>query len=181
MFDEILGLPAHPLLVHAAVIAVPVLAVLAVVYGLAPRTRTALGWAVAALAVIAPAAAFVAKESGESLEHRRFASATGPLAQRIAEHEEFADPLLIAAFALGALSLVLLYLVRRGGNAGDGGHRNGDGNGNGNGDGNGDGGHRVGGRAVTTSVAVLTAVVAVVAGYYAVRAGHSGAVAVWGD
>ncbi|MEU9836711.1 hypothetical protein AB0D67_34680 [Streptosporangium sp. NPDC048047] len=173
MFDEILGLPAHPLLVHAAVIAVPVLAVLAVVYGLAPRTRTALGWAVAGLAVIAPAAAFVAKESGESLEHRRFASATGPLARRIAEHEEFADPLLIAAFALGALSLVLLYLVRRGGNAGDGGHRDGDGDG--------DGGHRVGGRAVTTSVAVLTAVVAVVAGYYAVRAGHSGAVAVWGD
>ncbi|MFG1755883.1 DUF2231 domain-containing protein [Streptosporangium sandarakinum] len=159
MFDEILGLPAHPLIVHAAVIAVPALAVLAAVYGLAPRTRPALGWAVAGLAVVAPIAAFAAKESGESLEHRNFASATGTLARRIAEHEEFADPLLIAALALGVLSLVLLHLVRRGRDSGEGGG---------------------GGRAVTTSAAVLTAVVAVVAGYYAVRAGHSGAVAVWG-
>ncbi|GAB2479979.1 hypothetical protein GCM10027187_54280 [Streptosporangium sandarakinum] len=159
MFDEILGLPAHPLIVHAAVIAVPALAVLAAVYGLAPRTRPALGWAVAGLAVVAPIAAFAAKESGESLEHRNFASATGMLARRIAEHEEFADPLLIAALALGVLSLVLLHLVRRGRDSGEGGG---------------------GGRAVTTSAAVLTAVVAVVAGYYAVRAGHSGAVAVWG-
>ncbi|MEU6744237.1 hypothetical protein [Streptosporangium sandarakinum] len=164
MFDEILGLPAHPLIVHAAVIAVPALAVLAAVYGLAPRTRPALGWAVAGLAVAAPVAAFAAKESGESLEHRNFASATGTLAQRIAEHEEFADPLLIAAFALGVLSLVLLHLVRRGRGGGEGRGREGGG----------------GARAVTTAAAVLTAVVAVVAGYYAVRAGHSGAVAVWG-
>ncbi|GGQ08144.1 DUF2231 domain-containing protein [Streptosporangium pseudovulgare] len=163
MFDEILGLPAHPLIVHAAVIAVPALAALAAVYGLAPRTRPALGWAVAGLAVAAPIAAFAAKESGESLEHRNFASATGTLARRIAEHEEFADPLLIAALVLGVLSLVLLHLVRRGRDGGEGGGREGG-----------------GGRAVTTSVAVLTAVVAVVAGYYAVRAGHSGAVAVWG-
>ncbi len=35
MFNQILGLPAHPLLIHAAVVFVPLQIVAAIVYGLA--------------------------------------------------------------------------------------------------------------------------------------------------
>nr|BFE80466.1 hypothetical protein GCM10020093_030670 [Planobispora longispora] len=37
------------------------------------------------------------------------------------------------------------------------------------------------GRPVVLAVSALTVVLALVAGYYAARAGHSGAVAVWGS
>src|SRR5690348_7977816 len=112
MFDEILGLPAHPLIIHAAVVLTPLLAVLAAVYALAARTRTALTWAVTVLAVIVPVAVFAARQSGEELEERNFSSAGGELGRRIAEHESFATPLLLAALALGAVSLGLVYVSR---------------------------------------------------------------------
>ncbi|MFJ2029703.1 hypothetical protein [Streptosporangium sp. NPDC087985] len=153
MFDEILGLPAHPLIIHAAVVLTPLLVILAAVHALAPRTRAVLHWAVAALAVIVPVAVFAARESGEALKVSRFASADGPLGARIAEHEEFATPLLLAAFALGAVSLILVYVSR---------------------------GDRFG-RPVRVAVSALTVVVAAVTGYYVLRAGHTGAGAVWGS
>ncbi|GAA4235261.1 cytochrome c biogenesis protein CcdA [Streptosporangium album] len=153
MFDEILGLPAHPLIIHAAVVLTPLLVVLAVVHALAPRTRAVLHWAVAVLAVIVPVAVFAARESGEALKENQFASADGQLGARIAEHEEFATPLLLAALALGVVSLILVYVSR---------------------------GDRFG-SPVRMAVSALTVVVAVVTGYYVLRAGHTGAVAVWGN
>ncbi|MFF5212055.1 hypothetical protein [Streptosporangium sp. NPDC000396] len=153
MFDEILGLPAHPLIVHAAVIFAPLLAVLAAVYGLAPRTRAALGWAVTTLAVIAPVTVLAARQSGEALKDGRFASVDGQLGQRLADHQSFAVPLLLSTLALGAVSLGLVYVSR---------------------------GDRFG-RPVGTAVSALTVVLALVAGYYALRAGHTGATAVWGS
>ncbi len=151
MFDEILGLPAHPLIIHAAVVLTPLLVVLASVYALVARTRPVLTWAVVALAVIVPVAVFAARESGEELEEKRFSSAGGQLGQSIAEHESFATPLLLAALALGMVSLGLVYLSRAGRFP----------------------------RPVEVAVSGLTVVLAVVAGYYVLRAGHSGAVAVW--
>ena len=70
MFDQINGLPVHALVIHAAVVFVPLLALGAVVYGLIPRWRPRIGWAVLLLAILAPATAFVAKESGEELRYR---------------------------------------------------------------------------------------------------------------
>ncbi|WP_406313803.1 hypothetical protein OHA77_36515 [Streptosporangium sp. NBC_01639] len=153
MFDEILGLPAHPLIIHAAVVLTPLLVVLAAVHALVPRTRAVLHWAVAALAVIVPIAVFAAKESGEALKENRFSSADGQFGARIAEHEGFATPLLLAALALGVVSLVLVYVSR--------GDRS--------------------GRTVRAAVSALTVVLAVVTGYYVLRAGHTGAVAVWAN
>ncbi|MFB9680664.1 hypothetical protein [Streptosporangium vulgare] len=153
MFDEILGLPLHPLVVHAAVVLTPLLAVLAAVYALAPRTRPVLTWAVAGLAPVVPVSVFVARESGEALEEGRFASAGGQLGERIAEHAGFSLPLLLVAFVLGVVSLALVYVTR---------------------------GDRFG-RPVELAVSALTVVLAVVTLYYVVRTGHSGAVTVWGN
>ena len=54
MFNTIGGIPAHPLLIHAAVIFIPLLILGAVVYALWPRARVRIGWAVVALAPLAP-------------------------------------------------------------------------------------------------------------------------------
>ncbi|MEU1878149.1 hypothetical protein ABZ470_12595 [Streptosporangium sp. NPDC020072] len=155
MFDEILGLPAHPLIVHAAVVLTPLLVVLAAVYALAARTRAVLTWAVVGLAVISPVGVFAARQSGEELKRGRFSSASGELGQRVAEHESFATPLLLAVLALGVVSLGLVRLTRPGRS-------------------------ESAPKGVGTALRALTVVLAVVAGYYVVRAGHSGAVAVWG-
>jgi hypothetical protein len=154
MFDEILGLPLHPLIIHVPVILTPLLAVLAIVYALAPRTRGVTTWALVGLAPVVPVSVFAAKLSGEALlASSRFSSVGGEFARRIAEHQSFAVPLLLSALALGLVSLGLVHVSR---------------------------GERFG-RPVRLAVSGLTVVLAVVALYYVVRAGHSGATAVWGN
>ncbi|MFC4060386.1 DUF2231 domain-containing protein [Planomonospora corallina] len=156
MLDEILGLPAHPLIVHATVVLTPLLAVAAVVYALAPRTRAALAWALLGLAVAGPVAALAARQSGAALKDARFSSASGRLGERIAEHEGFGTPLALAALVLGLASLGLVHVARPGGT------------------------DRYG-RPVSLAVSGLAVVAAAVAAYYVARAGHSGAEAVWGS
>ncbi|GAA1009470.1 hypothetical protein Aple_046010 [Acrocarpospora pleiomorpha] len=110
MFDEILGLPLHPLVTHAAVVFSPLLAVLSAAYALIPRLRPRLDWAVALLAVAAPITVFVAKESGEAFKTRLFKDQTP---EPVATHESFANPLLIGSIALGVLALLLVYAANR--------------------------------------------------------------------
>ena len=52
MFDEISGLPAHPLLVHAAVIFIPLQVLAGIAYAVVPFTRKYAWWTVLALAVV---------------------------------------------------------------------------------------------------------------------------------
>ncbi len=78
MFDKINGMPLHPLAVHAAVVLVPLLILVTLGYALVPRLRSRLDWAVLALAVIAPIAVYVAKESGEAFKKNQFAGKAVP-------------------------------------------------------------------------------------------------------
>ncbi|MGC5018653.1 DUF2231 domain-containing protein [Micromonospora sp. DT47] len=112
MFKEIEGLPFHPLIVHAVVVFVPLLALLATVYALAPRWRPRLDWAVAILAVVAPIAAFVAKESGEALEEALAAQGYPPeQLAKINEHAEHGETLLWITVGLGVAALLLLAVT----------------------------------------------------------------------
>ncbi|MGR6917029.1 hypothetical protein ACU635_22565 [[Actinomadura] parvosata] len=158
MFDQILGLPAHPLIIHFAVVLTPLLAVVAVAYALLPRVRTYVAWAVVLLALAAPVAVFAAKESGESLKQARFGTAEGEMAARISAHESFATPLLTSALGLGAAALLLVYATHPARDS-------------------------VGrdrfGRPVTMVLAVLTVALAAVCAYYVFQSGDSGARAVW--
>ena len=70
MFDKIAGIPAHPLLVHAAVVFVPLLALGAVVYGAIPALRFRVRWPVALLAVAGAVSVVAAHKSGEAFESR---------------------------------------------------------------------------------------------------------------
>lgn len=163
MFDEIMGLPAHPLIVHFAVVLTPVLALLTVVYAVLPKVRPQLAWAVALLALASPAAIFAAKQSGESLNQARFATAEGDLAKAIADHSSFANPLLLSTLGLGAAALLLVFATTPA-RAATGERKSGD---------------RFG-RPVTVVLSVLAVALAAGAGFYVFQAGDSGARAVWG-
>ncbi|HEU5127055.1 MAG TPA: hypothetical protein VFU12_03625 [Glycomyces sp.] len=63
----ILDLPVHPLLVHAPVVLVPMLVLFGLLYLFVPPLRRFIGWAVALLTLIAPAAVFGSVWSGERL------------------------------------------------------------------------------------------------------------------
>ncbi|WP_214327369.1 DUF2231 domain-containing protein [Nonomuraea sediminis] len=158
MFDQILGLPAHPLIIHFAVVLTPLLVAVDVAYALFARWRAFLAWAVVVLSVVAPGAVFVAKETGERLKQARFGSVDGVLAAKLDTHQSFANPLLLSAVGLGAAGLVLVYATKPSrGSMRD----------------------RFG-RPATLALSAVTVVLAVVVGYYCFRAGDSGARAVWG-
>jgi len=98
------GLPLHPLVVHVAVVLLPlsalaVLAVLAV-----PRWRRPYGPLAAGFAVVGAAGAFVAKRSGEDL--------AGSLG-RPAEHAAWGDRLAVLAIAYAVLVVLWWVLDRR--------------------------------------------------------------------
>ncbi|SBT51589.1 DUF2231 domain-containing protein [Micromonospora auratinigra] len=114
MFREINGLPGHILVVHAAVVLVPLLVLVSVAYGVLPRWRPRLDWAVAILAVVTPIAAWLATESGEAfeeaLEQKNYPA---QILAKVHEHSEYGETLRNVTFGL-ALAALLLLLVTSG-------------------------------------------------------------------
>jgi hypothetical protein len=113
VFEQFAGLPAHPLLVHAAVVFVPLLAVAAVLYAVVPFLRSRIGWAVGLLAVAAPVAAVFAKLSGDAFDRRMRARnlVSQEFLPRIAEHQNLGESAMYATLGLGAVTLVLLAVA----------------------------------------------------------------------
>jgi hypothetical protein len=68
--DNLFGLPAHPLVVHAAVVLLPIAAIATVVVAVVPRWRRPYALLVFVMSIAAAGAIWLAKESGESLEER---------------------------------------------------------------------------------------------------------------
>lgn len=111
--STIMGLPAHALLVHAAVILVPLAAIGLAVTGWKASWRKHYSLPVAILAVTGAVFAFLAKESGEPLEHsvRAAARAAGTDA-RFGDHPEQGDTAFFFAL-LFALAAVAVWAVDR--------------------------------------------------------------------
>ncbi|MGH3739541.1 MAG: DUF2231 domain-containing protein [Micromonosporaceae bacterium] len=170
-FEEILGLPAHPLLVHAAVVLVPLLALVGVVYGLIPPLRRKLDLLLVGLALVAPAAVYAARESGEAFRTRLAGKDQMPaeLAAKVDTHSGLSEQLWWWVLALGAVALLLVLadkLLRR---RSDGYDEDGD-------------PMRYGGvpRLLITMLLTLALIgVAGAAGWYAYRTGHTGSQMVW--
>ncbi len=167
MFEEFSGIPMHPLLVHAAVVFVPLLGLVAVAYAFVPTVRPHLRWVLAALALIAPGAALFAKLSGDAFFDRGIARGqiTEGFIPVIEEHQSFGLMTLIWTIVLAVISLALVYVV----------------------------GPRVvpvgagvttgpawrGNPALRWGLAVVVTAVTVVAFYYVFKTGDTGAKAVW--
>jgi hypothetical protein len=158
VFDQVNGLPVHALVLHAAVVFVPLLALGAIVYGLVPRWRSRTGWAVGLLSVVAPAAAFVAVESGEALFDRLKAqNSISPAGERIIEdHMGYGELTFYFSLALGVVSLIMVFATLRRVD------------------------HRLP-RPADLGLAVVMVVLAAVSGYFVFQTGDSGATAVWGS
>lgn len=145
------GLPLHPLVVHAAVIAAPTAALLALLYAVVPGWRRLLRHPLALLAVGAAVAVEAAFLSG-----RAFLKDVPALADAVAVHQVWGERLLWCAWALALVAVVAWWVLpvpgARGGK----------------------------GRVVELAVQVALVVAALVVLVVAVRTGHSGSTAVWG-
>lgn len=109
MFLEIstlAGLPAHALLVHAAVILVPLAALALVTTGWKASWRKAYSLPIAIIAVAGAVCAFLAKESGEPLEDsvKRAARAAGEQV-RFGEHPEQGDTAFVFALVFALITV----------------------------------------------------------------------------
>ncbi|MEV1108148.1 DUF2231 domain-containing protein [Micromonospora sp. NPDC049751] len=158
MFEEFQGIPAHPLVLHAAVVFVPLLALLAIGYALVAPIRPHTRWVLALLAVGAPICALLAKLTGDAFfERLRSANRVTPeFVPKLEAHQDFGDMTLYATIALGIVALALVRFVPP--RAAESVPAN---------------------RAVTVALQVLSVVAAAAAVYYVVRTGDSGAKAVW--
>ncbi|MBB2945954.1 putative membrane protein [Actinoplanes lutulentus] len=155
VFDQVNGLPVHILVLHAAVIFVPLLALGSIVYALVARWRAKIGWAVALLAVVAPISAVVSKLSGTELYNRLLDNGmSGPGKVILDDHMNYGTITMWLSIALGVVSLVLVVLTSRAGAALP--------------------------KLADIAFAVVIVVLAAVTGYYIFNTGDTGANAVWG-
>lgn len=108
MFESFNGLPLHPLVVHAAVVLIPLTCLGTILIAIKRSWRKTLGWWVVGLAFVSVGAALIAKESGEAL-----AKVVG----NPAEHASLGDTLPIIAgvmfIATTALVIADRWLDRR--------------------------------------------------------------------
>lgn len=157
MFDQINGLPVHALVLHAAVVFVPLLALVAIVYAVVPRWRGRIGWAAVLLAVAAPVTTWVSKESGEALRDRLVANGmSGKPLEAIDDHMGYGTLTLYFALGLGVLTLVMVFLTLRRTD-------------------------KPLPRVADLGLAVIMVALALASGYYVFQTGDTGAKAVWGS
>ena len=112
MFDTILGLPVHALVIHVVVVLVPLAAAGVVAIAAVPRWRERFGVLVLAIATAGLAAVPVATRSGGKLEDRLGAS--GVVARQINHHQEWGQRVLWPTLAMWLLAVVLVLMDRQG-------------------------------------------------------------------
>lgn len=104
LFDTFGGLPLHPLVVHFAVVLLPLSALGLIVIVIRPAWAKTFGWLVMAGLLVGAGAAFVAKETGEAL------SSHVGLPQ---EHANYGDKLPLVAVLLFVVALAWFLLIRK--------------------------------------------------------------------
>ena len=112
MFEQILGLPAHPLLLHATVVFVPLLAIGSIIYAIVPGLRRRIWWLVGLLALAGAGSAFLTRMSGVAFKARLMRHGiSGPTLAKITQHQNFGDATMWSAISLGAVTLALLVVA----------------------------------------------------------------------
>ncbi len=110
MFDEINGLPLHPLAVHATVVLIPLAGLLGVLFAI-PRTRE---WARVPLALTSLGAAVstgVTRKSGEDLLEALQLS--GPARELVTRHSDNANVLLWLVLGYAGLAVCAVLVSWR--------------------------------------------------------------------
>ena len=159
MPDTLLGLPVHPLIVHAVVVLVPLAAVLLGMSAVSPRFRHWARYATPATALLGLVMVPLATSSGENLERNVEQTA------QLREHTQLGDTLLPFMIVVTVLAFGLAWFELRGSR---GGHEGSQGF-----------VARLGSPAVLRVAAVLGVVAALGTLVQVGRIGHSGAQSVW--
>jgi hypothetical protein len=102
---EINGLPLHPLVVHAAVVGIPLVASSAIALAVLPQWRWLVRWPTAVAAVGVVAVTFLATRTGEDLAESR---SLGPL---VREHAAHGDRLLWLTVLMAVVVVVSAILL----------------------------------------------------------------------
>jgi len=105
MPDSIGGLPLHPLIVHGAVVLLPLCAIGLIILVLVPKWRRTFGWLVIGGLAVSVVLAWIAKETGENL-----ANVVG----LPAEHAEWGDRLVPISFLLFVVAAIWFWFLRKG-------------------------------------------------------------------
>lgn len=104
--DEVLGLPAHPLLVHAPLVLIPLVLVAAVALTVRPAWRERGAVPFAAFAVLVGGLAVLAAGSGEPLEHRVAATSL------VHDHAELGEQLRTIALLVAGAAVAWAVALR---------------------------------------------------------------------
>jgi drug/metabolite transporter (DMT)-like permease len=109
LLDSLFGLPGHPLVVHLAVVLVPISAVGTLVIAFWGAARRRIGWIVVGFAFVAFVGCFLAEESGEALQN------SVRHTEAVDAHVEMADGGTVAGFAVfvGAAGVMVVDLIVR--------------------------------------------------------------------
>lgn len=158
VFSSIGDLPLHPLVLHAAVLGLPVTLLLALLFAF-PRTRNWARWPLAIAAVGSLGAVFVARESGEALAEVLLENQAlgGEAATLVARHSELAGQLFLITIGLAVVAVASAVLVGRVGGTAD----------------------APGNRGRDIALLAVLLVLAAVAAFWVYRVGDLGATAVW--
>lgn len=107
--NELFGLPAHPLVVHGAVVLLPLAAIATILTAILPRARRSYALLTFLVALTATTAVGLAQQSGEALEERVDET------ELVEEHTEQGETVLPWAIALTvtAAAVTVTELLRR--------------------------------------------------------------------
>ncbi len=158
--ESLFGLPAHPLVVHAAVVLLPLGALGAIVVALHAGARRRLAIVVAGVCIVATAAVGLAQQSGEALEENVRET------QLVEAHTHQGETVLPWAIVLSVLAVAVAArdpLVAAQGTEGSFASRL----------------PALDGKAITTGLAALVLIVSIGATWSVTVVGHSGAKATW--
>lgn len=161
---KLFGLPAHPLLVHAPIVLLPLASVGAIAM-LLPSWRRRIGWIVVALAGISVVAIQLSIESGYPLEEGTESGTSHELINRHADLAEQLRPIAALFFLVLLGFMVFEWWKTRQLSA----------------DGVADPTSQVARMPASRALYAGTAVLALLAAVWVVRVGHSGADATWHD
>ena len=109
VLDSLFGLPAHPLIVHAAVVLVPLAAIGTIAIAFWPSARRKIGWVVVGLALVGTVSCYLASKSGEALQENV------PRTAAVVDHAQEGDGAAFfgAAVFVGAAAIMGIDEVRR--------------------------------------------------------------------
>lgn len=112
MPDEIVGIPVHPLLVHAVVVFIPLAALGSVAVALVPRWRKPYGPLVLAASTLSLILVPLTTSSGDDL--RDSLQLGGPVLDKVQEHQEMGERVIWAVLPMFVLNLATLVMARAG-------------------------------------------------------------------